>query len=437
MKRQFLKILLSLSIALLFYAGCSGLNIFSNKKSSALYSLIPTSGLYTYHIPNEEFFYVNFKPGNYEGEGYDSLDALMYAMDDGPGTDCKIPVDQESTEDLYCLMDIMEGDIWYHSFILDYNVPEGMCDFLSFEVPWHFNQIVANGPSRIYQKECEGVVSASGTEREIKQYYFLKLNGDCEDDPKFEDIERMCDTLNKTEVGLGNCCFGQYELTVEKDQSTTVANWGGQLRNCIGGLGRWNWTAHNEDGRPLRIVTPTAEDGLIESYEIPAAIDAYEGVITAYEEDEKPPQRKEPSFITANYWIDAENKDFLNNMPSVYKAPTRNLPGQRTTPYTRPSTGYPYLTWSCLNAAREVKHRIHLLIREWNTQAEFHSFVESQGSRGNPDEEGAEGSICEYYEAEEGSILRDSECNDFWDLDNYEALGNPNNNNPYPKVKYQ
>ena len=79
------------------------------------------------------------------------MDALIYAMDDGPGTNCKIPVEQESTEDLYCIMDIMEGDLWFHSLVLEYNVPEDMCDFLDFQVSWHFNQKIGKGPSKVYQ----------------------------------------------------------------------------------------------------------------------------------------------------------------------------------------------------------------------------------------------------------------------------------------------
>ena len=62
-------------------------------------------------------------------------------------------------------------------------------------------------------------------------------------------------------------------------------------------------------------------------------------------------------------------------------------------------TGHPFITWSCLDNAKEVKHRIHLLIREWNTQEEFNRFKESNGSRGDPDTEGIEGSGCDYYEA--------------------------------------
>ena len=54
-------------------------------------------------------------------------------------------------------------------------------------------------------------------------------------------------------------------------------------------------------------------------------------------------------------------------------------------------------TWSCLDSAHEVKHRIHLIIREWNTEEEFTKFVDSNGSRGDPNIGGSEGTDCDYY----------------------------------------
>ena len=147
--------------------------------------------------------------------------------------------------------------------------------------------------------------------------------------------------------------------------------------------------------------------------------------------------KKDPSFITANYWADVEEKNFLGNMPRFYKTLTAaQLPHDYLQEYN--IIGYPYLTWACLDKAREVKHRIHVAIREWNTQAEFNSFVESKGGRGDPDLEGVEGSLCDYYEADETGILKDTDCNDVWDLDNIESVsaGSGRLYNPYPEIIY-
>ena len=125
-----------LALTVLLFASCDAFKLLGIAGSSSQYSLVPIEGLSTTNIPNAKFFYVNLYAAYYTGEGFDPLDALIYAMGDSPGVDCKIPVEQtESTEDLYCIMDVMEGDLWFHEIVLEYNVPAGMCDYLSFDVP--------------------------------------------------------------------------------------------------------------------------------------------------------------------------------------------------------------------------------------------------------------------------------------------------------------
>ena len=101
-----------------------------------------------------------------------------------------------------------------------------------------------------------------------------------------------------------------------------------------------------------------------------------------------------------------EDKDSATSLPRFYRTPTESqLPADHLIPIPLALVGHPYLTLSCMNHAYERKHRIHLVIREWNTQNEFNRFVESKGSRGDPDIVGLEGSFCEYYEADEDNIL--------------------------------
>ena len=467
MKRQILnkiKWLYAFPVIVLLYAGCDVAGLFSGKSSAEFSLITELAGVNTAHIPNDKFFYVNLKPGFYEGEGYNPLDALIYAMEDDPGTNCKIPVEEESTEDLYCIMDIMEGDLWYHSLVLEYNVPEGMCDFLDFQVPWHFNQKVGNGPPIVEQCDdyftgcSDGDSSTAETETRYCLRSSLNTSGcnrvaagtgtgqrrPCSEDDteevtigcigdggSREEVQDFCSSLDLSEVDLSNCCFGEYALV--SGDSTTYSNWGGDLRECIGGLGRISWSHYNQEGRPIILTENAERDGLIREYEIPSLISVYDG-----HRNTRVASEKDPSFITANYWTDVEDKNFSENMPRFYRTPTSaQLPNAHLRPYD--VTGYPYLTWSCLNKAREIKHRIHLVIREWNTQEEFNTFVESKGGRGDPDLEGAEGSICEYYEAGEANILTDTECNDVWDVDNLESseAGSGRLYNPYPEVIYR
>lgn len=445
-----LKWFYAVTFSILLFVSCDPLKIFGSSNLFSTYSLIPTEGLSTSHIPNEKFFYVNLYASYYTGEGFDPLDAIIYAMDQGPGTNCKIPVERDSTEDLYCIMDVMEGDLWLHKIVLEYNVPEGMCDYLKFDVPWHFNQRVGEGPEDVYVCNDYFTGCSDGEEPipEVETRYCL---GGCskENQPSCrgenlvtmscdgiegsattekETAQDFCSELDQSQNKLSNCCMGEYTLH-SKDNETEV-EWGGDYKGCIGGLGRLSWSEYNHEGLPKSVITPTLKNGYKNTYEIPALIEVFDGT--------KQPSLNRPSFISANYWTDVEKKDFSSTGPKFYRAPT---PAQLPQPsYMRSVniSGYPYLSWACMDKAEDVKHRIRVIFKEWNTQEEYNSFKETKGSRGDPDVAGQEGSVCEYYEAEE-ALLKDTACNDAMDVDDWqiEDHGIGRNYNPYPEVIYK
>ena len=485
-KKIYNKFFITLPFIVLLYAGCDALGVFAGSSSAEFSLITELAGVNTVYIPNDKFFYVNLKPGTFEGEENNRLDALIYAMDDGPGKDCKIPVEEESTEDLYCLIDIMEGDLWIHTFNIEYNVPAGMCDFLDFQVPWHFNQKVGKGPDDIYQcddyqvgiceseEDDEGNITGYTVETETRYCLGGCVKGACgtgeeaqevttgckgipapdENDPNNfrggrDEIQTFCNGLDLSDVDLGNCCFGTYDLHSSEGGEPTTARWGGNLESCIGGFGRINWNTRGKYGEPISLVEPTKRNGLRKDYKIHNLVNLYKG----HRETKGLPggvivegllQGHRPSLINANYFVDIEDKNFLGDGPRVYKTPTKcQLPGGCSTylnVYNYQQTGYPYFTWACLNQAYEIKHRIHVAIREWNTQEEFNAFVESKGGRGDPDLEGSEGSVCEYYEATEKDLVKDTACNDMWDLDNLEdqktGASTTHYYNPYPEILY-
>ena len=558
------KYFLSFAFIFLAIASCSGFNSLFGGRLFETYSLVPTEGLSTTHIPNESFFYVNLSASYYVGAGYDPLDAIIYSMDEGPGVDCKIPVSAESTEDLYCILDVMEGDLWFHKMVLEYNVPSGMCDYLGFDVPWHLNQKIGQGPEEVH--ECSNFSTSSGSgdddeEEETETRYCLGAcigdpdNGTCRDhrrgaitssddrsddcdsesecetasnkcgnvagywddngttdddtddsckdeedgnevnnnncnqsEANCEDIdnncggrgtgrtgpgtkdlagtwspasttscrigepqesaEDFCGDLDLSENNLANCCLGDYTLCKagECDDAGSERDWGGDFGECIGGPGRTNWDHKNKKGAPIGLIENTKKEGLKKEYETPALVEVYDGNVAICRGDDCP-QMQNPSFITANWWEEAEDKEATNTKPEFYKMLKQREMGDNQRPYTEGfhgGDGYPYFTWSCLDKAREIKHRIHLLIREWNTQEEFNRFKETRGSRGDPDEVGEEGSACEYYSADEPSLLKDTKCDDAWDADRWDAeipnlnRRKPNGEyNPYPQVIYK
>ena len=143
-------------ILILAFATCD--LAFLNGNRSYQYSLVDENGNpLTNDIPDDDFFYINLKSAYYTGAPgqFNPLDFILYAMDDGPGTDCKISVNEESgTEDLFCILDVMEGDLWYQEMTLQYNMPAGMCSYLGFLPHWHFNYEVGYGPPYVAQYEA-------------------------------------------------------------------------------------------------------------------------------------------------------------------------------------------------------------------------------------------------------------------------------------------
>ncbi len=461
--------------------------------TSAQYSLIPTEGLSTENIPSEDFFYVNLSAGYYYGEGYNALDAIIYAMDDGPGTDCKISVNEDSTEDLYCILDVMEGDLFFHKLVLEYNIPAGMCDYSGFIVPFHYNQEVGTGPPNVYKcteiksissdgtpetedtfcrvpcesevcvvtniedtcnneekckaptNNCGGTGVAGEWDKDLETCFVnntCNTEMDCEErdsntcgGPGFwyspgtdcpTDVTELCqgdpypfDQSNKD--NKENCCFGDYKIS-GGDSSEKETNWGGDFKQCIGGPGRFAWEggdAYNKIGKPKRVITNTKKEGLKEQYELDALINVYDGHFT---------NNKIPSFITANYWEDAEDKDF-----NSHKNNLQIYSHNSTDPDNEIPDGNPYFVWSCFDKGQEIKHKIILLIREWNTQKEYNKFKETSGSSGDPDIAGDEGDHCDYYTSDEKVLFkRDSDCNDYIDLDDWIS-----ESARYPEVIYK
>ena len=548
-KRIKLKWLIIILLSAVFFASCGVLDQLGITSFGGQYSLIPTEGLSTNSIPNDQYFYVNLKESYYIGNGFDPLDAIIYALDEGPGVDCKIEISEESTEDLYCILEIMEGDLWFHRLVLEYNVPEGMCDYLDFNVPWHYNQKVGEGPPRVQEGTFTGGEGENATEEtryclpSVAEEHNNCIAGSLLDanDPDFEEgctrlacedqcttcqtkcmaeeaactdgcdaddactanctaaletceskegcsgdcsitgpicssyseadcddssapfncsewrgyercrascghnvtcereIQELCGDLDQSENDLANCCLGEYTLISEDNNRGSPTAWGGDFQNCIGGLARLNWDHFTNEGVPIGVVENTLNSGFRDTYEIPALIESYEGT---KRDDISLSDWKRPGFIISNYWENVEDKDSVITKPDIFNPPDRNsigTPNSLAQDQTRfphdnsPLTGYPYLTWTCSDKAREIKHRIHLVVREWNTQEEYNDFKDSEGGRGDPDVVGQEGSACDYYTSDEADFLIDTDCNDALDLDDWEQI---TPSLPYPEIIY-
>ncbi len=507
-----MKIFIIISLLVLAFSSCD-LAVFGARSSSRQFSLVTDD---ISDIPSEHFFYVNIKSAYYTGAqgSFDPLDFQLYAMDQGPGTDCKISAsEQSSTEDLYCMLDIMEGDLYLHEIELDYNVPPEMCAYLGFIPHWHYNQEVGEGPKTVEHivgeddapdtyrcrkeitknteisckkrqrgrntednswgvwydwtkshvpddyhcgvknnRPAEGCFTTTGNNENTIQYnreenipdplptppirqgeadteysclYDLEA---CDDDTTIYNTEEGVCPYNKesedSKKGLGNCCLGDYRLFNSENQASEEKEWGGNIENCIGGLARIEWSSFNDTGFPITSIRQSASRGVRDQYTLYPLIDKVKGRQT---------------FPTANFFKNIERDKKTTDLPAFYKANEGNKDGcGKGRPCPK---GHPFLTWSCFDKAKEVRHRIHLLIREWNTIAEFTKFKESKGGRGDPDITGDEGKLCDYFTPDyinTGDFVDYSftDCNDLRDADD-QSKERRDGKYKYPELRYE
>ena len=226
---------------------------------------------------------------------------------------------------------------------------------------------------------------------------------------------------------LANCCIGDYEILDCKEapsfSSTEEADWGGNVQECIGGpLRVADWDSYLPDENlqvPIPRLVYSWDDGVIrEPFNIPR-----HNLVTG--------RLRSPTLMTihplyssigvATYYEGIEDLQWnadegCAGCPELFFSSKTNydINNPSSVPEDQQMLAYPYFTLECQDSNFEALHRVHLIIREWNTLEEFLSFQDSDGRSGDPDLEGTEGADCDYYEPDE---FNNNNCNDLHDLD--------------------
>lgn len=440
-------------------------------------SCVPTTDLFSESVDDTstERFYIKFSENFYKRERIAVPFYELSSNDEIGLIDCGVSKDEESFEDIYCILDLNEADIGVlgqsdKGISIEYNVPRQMCEYTSFMAPWHWNQRSGFGPTDLCkyippQNTTTTNESARGDSSEVECY---KL-GSCPTNnpptppagtcpPGFDRVrdgnnslsERYCASSKEAVIRLGdlsisgnipydlsggensigkNCCFGKYAVTEsggDVNSRPEIQEWGGKVQECIGGpLRSGNWDAYTKTdigNVPIPKIFASWTQGHRETFEV-GPVRQGEVIFT--------------SVPTATYFDGIEDLIFTDPL-SCANCPAIFVP-DADTPIQDPSIrallkAYPYFTLECLDSNHESLHRVHLIIREWNTKEEFLSFQDSDGRSGDPDLEGEEGGDCQYYEADEK--LGSTKCNDFSDIDDY--INNSSNSvfaNPYLQIQ--
>ena len=395
------------SIFLLFLSASLGFLLFScyvnQFSNSHLFLSLPSMGSDT-TAPDQDFFYLDLDEDHYAREG---VEAPLYEINtteeygDSERRDsvsnCEVIYDEEEPDgpQMFCILDIMEQELLLVDLAFVVNVPKGMCTQLITSPAWHYNRAAGRGPPLIDHSKYV----PTGTEEEKNKYCVVEGGSPttrCQDEES--KILELCDFIHSTggEEKL-NCCVGEYAITGET--SSTGNDWGGSIKNCMGGPGRTSWDTYTEDGIPMRLVEYVLENGLRRLVKIKNLIAVARG--GAY------------STPIANYL-----KQLYQSPEDLRQIKETDLPKFLQTHYLY--TPNPYYTFTCLDSAGEILHQINLMIREWNTHEEFMVYYDSGGSddTADPDVTGVEGNDCEYENRDTiGFNSTQSRCNDFWDFD--------------------
>lgn len=298
--------------------------------------------------------------------GTDNFNYLIHkgtgAPTDNFSDECAV-LSTSSDKDISCIIEARELDLFQFGAAVRVNVPQNLCEYVSVSRPYYYNFPPGNGPLIVIDNRLgstdqtiSGITAAAGT---IKVGNDTKTSIYCDYDYGAEG------NLNYVQGGP-NCCVGNYEVYTTSDQnivSTPVkSSWGGKVSNCLKGPAMQRdsfYTGLTSSGHPRSVIFPVLSSGMNEAYRIlsPESL------------------RLGSNVYTSNYFVSADH-------PNGGGRPvcTMSVNGFQATNL--------YHQFTCYDRASEVKARIRVMIREWNTDTEY-----NLGAAGDPDTGGSEPSF--------------------------------------------
>jgi hypothetical protein len=183
--------------------------------------------------------------------------------------------------------------------------------------------------------------------------------------------------------------------------TVSTVQWGGNVKDCIGGPGKSSWTVYDDDGYPANLITPV-ENGLDDTYKITNPNTALSLSSSQY------------SSQTANYY---STSGAITHLHTGYVASSTTsvapyyidpIDDRSGSPIYASNASYDF---ECLDSAYETIHRIRVYVREWDVKADFNHYVASGGTFVQPDRPNDN--------APTDCAGLTGPCDDFWDHDDF------------------
>jgi len=355
-KKIYLSLTFALMTSLLFFSSCRGGSIeeasTTEKNNNAPEQEKPAENSAGFNIQ------VQYK----DNTGYSYV---MHKGDGSPTDDFNAPcvVDNAAlSADIKCVVEAKELDLYYNGVGLRFNVPQNMCEYLSVNRPAYYNFLPGDGPTTVIDNRTNslGSVTINGITAAAGQ---LKV-GTATKTSMYCDFDYMNSSNPNYKAGAPNCCVGDFDLYTASVSGSTVtvspaqkSNWGGKYANCLAGSAMQRDNANNflSTGYPIAKIYNVLTNGLNSAY-----------------------------FVTSPYSLRLSKNVYAANFFKPSEHPTNSVPVS-TAAVGNAVAVNPYHEFVCYGRSQEIKARIRVLVREWNSDAEY-----NLGATGDPDSTGNE-----------------------------------------------
>jgi hypothetical protein len=312
-----------------------------------------------------------FQPTDFYVDVVAPPNTKMYLHQNGDWTKSCSASQSTPNQDLVCILEIEEADLYDLGITFSYNVPSTSCSFLEF-YPYYYYQFQAGqAPTAVNETTASGTVTG-----------IANVGGDaggvCGGS---QSCLNSAGTLTCAWDYSGfipagpNCCEGVYTLSVHDTVAATTTvtqnSWPGKIANCLAGPATKSQPKDGVTSFPIPLLTFTDGQTLNSTYTVGAPI------AQTY---------RSSNVYAANYWAGPYTVTEANPIPPSIPLPlwpnNPNWVGGGNT--THASAAQPWYQWSCLDDAGDYVNRLRVLVRSWSTQSQFNL-------QGTPDFAGPQG----------------------------------------------
>jgi hypothetical protein len=369
--------------------GCGG----GDKASNNFTPLPSTGGGGNTTVGDTTGFYVSVKDNDDI-----NLETKIHKFNDFSAS-CSVPSTTTTGQDISCLLNVKEADLFIAGLTMQVNFPSTMCRYLVTYPYWYYKDEPGIGPA----------VLAIDYDTDQKIINSCTIDGVA---GTLNPAKTVCTGTEGyfTNTGsftceYGDCCMGTGVVTktiTASSLTTTNApetlEYGGKFGNCASGAGLLNWKLDSTYGLPRAVVTNSTD--VKSEYKIAAAIS----------------NDKSKNLVGANMyaWTDYVAGTHATATVPMAMSYDTDLSGSAI---NEPNPAYQFY---CMDENFETKHRINVYVNEWDTKSAFETYILAGSTSVSPNSAptDTEGVNC----FSEGVLGGD--CDDFWDWDRNTVNGN-------------